>query len=742
MTSSFNALRSSDLFYAPQFETAERTIRSWAMFDGEIWNEVIGLFRKICRAAKKLFKKLICSRQEESPIDHRIRYTFADLQSGKSGLALVLCVYNYMWSKEKGLQPVNIIGSCSQLARIPEQFKSDLYKLAEYLDCYADNIVSQNNIVGNTGWKNADSINIDDIEGKSVLIIADESHMASAKQNQFYKNYREAYEAKKENPDKYPNFHIFGISATPYDTIFSIQKNLKYDEEPQFAFDRMKTGANHTNIEKMRLNGRLPHYGEKNYSTWDNVPNNQIEAIKYELRKAKDYQKDGKCIIIIRCNSKQFEQLKKELVAISNIVYRSFMSDTKDADTYAVDQLIPHMDEIQNDGKIYCLRIDQSYTEGCRIETDAIHSKVITVLESEKTTYPHTIVQHIGRWCGYNKSHHNFPIYTHNNNDCINEHTKIITRLENCQHNEFDNIIRDTITDINTKYSKNNNKAVRRVFEIDKDINITEDLYDDYYEKTNGHKLQRMTPRTHCPEANMHLRRSGSGFEEDIFFSEVKKLYDGIRVTTSSVNAEALGGNHYIFDLKERLHHISILKRSLKQVKEKWATIKNSSNNALEYKDFNSDKTQKSINKILSISDLEKIKGECCFQKTLLVAERFVDGIKYNRVIEGRSKGMEITEKLINFKKGKQRKYNKQAVLQINECIEKNSNKTRIWLIIEVAIILESMHIECTEDMTEFILKNYPQLENDKKLLTVRYHNVDLGKNIKEESIFHDGITK
>lgn len=740
MVISLDEARNAGLFYEEQFETVKRTIKCWNMFDTNIWYGRLGLFRKIWNSTKNIFNKLIGCTREKSQVDHRIRYIFAELQSGKSGLALLLCVYNYMWSKKNGLEAVNIIGSCSALIRIPQQFKNDLEKIAKVLDCHPDNIVSEKNIVANGSWGKTDSVNIDDTEGKSVLIITDEAHMAAAKSNQFYTHHGKSYETKKENPDKYPNFHILGISATPYDVFFSIQKDEKHNKETLFAFDTMKTAPNHTNIEKLRTNGRLPYYGEKKYSTWDNVPNNRIEALRYELRKAEDYQKCGKFIIILRCGSTELKEYKKEF---PHVKFRSYMSDTSPVDTYPVDQLIPDIEKLQNDGKIYCLRIDKSYTEGCRIETDAIHSKVIAVLENERTTHTHTIVQHIGRWCGYNKSHHSFPIYTNNNNDCINEHIKITTRLENCQHNEIYNIIRDTRTNIKTKYSKNNPKAVRRVFEIDKDMNITEDLYNNYYEKTNGHKLNRMTQKTHCPETNLYLRRSSSGYEEDIFFSEFRKFHNGhenIMITTSSVNAEALGGNHYIFNSEERLHNISILKLCLKQVKETWATIKNSSNNALEYKDFNSDETQKYINKMLSISDLEKTKGECCFQKSLLVSERLVDGIKYNLVTKGRRKGMKITEKLINFKKGKQSKYNEKAILQINECIEKNSNKTRIWLIIEVAIILESIHIECAEDMTEFILKNYPQLENDKKLLTVRYHNVDLGKTLEKESILSNEL--
>lgn len=759
MTSSFNALRSSDLFYAPQFETAERTIRSWSMFDGEIWNEVIGLFRKIWRATKKFFKKLICSRQEKSLIDHRIRYVFADLQSGKSGLALLLCVYNYMWSKKKGLQPVNIIGSCSQLARIPEQFRSDLYKVAEYLDCFPENIIPENNIAGNTGWKKTTDIDIDNTEGKSVLLITDEAHMASEKGNEFYKKQGEAYKAKKENPDKYPNFHILGISATPYEVFCAIESELKRGHKGSYSFDVMLPGTGHLNIEGLRANGRLPYYGEKNYSTWDNVPNNQIEAIAYELRKAKVYQKDGKCIVIARCNSKQFKKLKKAMVAISNIVYISFMSDTKDADTYAVDQLIPYMEEIQNDGKIYCLRIDQSYTEGCRIETHA-NSKVIAVFDSEKATLDHTGVQRIGRWCGYNKSHYDFPIYTHNNNNAIDNHIELTKGLQGCSQssNEIEKYLKNVNIEIKTK-NTTGRPNYRRVLEFDKHEKMSTEKYRELFETINGLKLSeedrpkieelrgdKAQPlsdekffRPDCPKHNYSARRNSNGFQEPHVMLNIEE-YNGKRYTQHMLNSEALGGVQYSFDLDRRLVDINEWKENLQKVSENYYN----SDLTTQPNTKNSDETQRYIKDILSTKNLIKTeiphgdsyRNQILFEHTLLLAERFVDGIKYVKETVGRTKGTKITAKLKVFEKDDKHGYNEKCVSDIEKLITENPSKTRIELIIEVAILTEGLYIEAAEHMTKEILEIFPCLLT-KKFVLVKDFTADFGKDINEKSIFH-----
>jgi hypothetical protein len=756
MTSSFNALRSSDLFYAPQFETAERTIRSWSMFDGEIWNEVIGLFRKIWRATKKFFKKLICSRQEKSLIDHRIRYVFADLQSGKSGLALLLCVYNYMWSKKKGLQPVNIIGSCSQLARIPEQFKSDLQNVAKFLDCHPDSILPINNIVANGSWKKTSDIDIHNTEGKSVLLITDEAHMASEKENQFYKKHREFYEAKKENSDRYPNFHILGISATPNEVFCALQSELKRGHKASYSFDVMLPGTGHLNIEGLRTNGRLPYYGEKNYSTWDNVPNNQIEAIAYELRKVKDYQKAGKNIFITRCNSTQFEKIKK---AHPNIVYRSYMSNTKDSDTYPVDQLIPDMEKLQNDGKIYCLRIDQSHTEGCRMGGRA-NSKVIAVFDSEKVTLDHTVVQHIGRWCGYNKSHYDFPIYTHNNNNAISNYMKLTKGLQNCSQssNEIEEFLKNANIEIKTKNTTNKRPNYRKVLTLPRDEEVSTEKYRELFEVTNGLTLSEEDRaeieelrgdkqplsdknffRPDCPKHNLSARINSNGFQEVQLLMNLFR-YNGKTYTKDIVNSESLGGIQYEFDPDKRAIDIRNWKENLQKVSENY----NNSNLTAQPDTKNSDETQRYIKDILSTKNLIKTeiphgksyRNKIIFEDCFLLAERFVDGIKYGKKTVGRTKGSKITRTLVRFKKDDKNDYNKKGEYEITKFIEDNQSKTRIELIIEVAILIRGMNIQAAQDMTKYILQNHPYLLTE-KLVLVKDFTADFGKDINEKSIFH-----
>lgn len=752
----WNKLRDSNLFYAPQFETAERTIRAWDMFDSKIWHEVVNIFERIWRATKKLFKKLIYSRQEESLPDHRIRYCFADLQSGKSGLALLLCVYNYMWSKEKGLQPVNIIGSCSQLARIPEQFKSDRDNVAKFLDCHPDNIIPENNIVGNTGWKKTTDINIDNTEGKSVLLITDEAHMASEKENEFYKKQGEAYEAKKENPDKYPNFHILGISATPYEVVCSLQSELKRGYKTSYSFDTMPPGDGHLNIEALRANGRLPYYGEKNYSAWGNVPNNQIEGLTYHLLDIITYQKDGKFIFIVRCNGRQFEKLKK---AHPDLIYRSFMSNTKDGDTYAVDQLIPHMEKLQNDGKTYCFRIDQSYTEGCRIETHA-NSKVIAVFDSEKGILDHTGVQRIGRWCGYNKSHYDFPIYTHNNNNAIDNHIELTKGLQNCSQssNEIEKYLKNVNIEIKTKNTTNKRPNYRRVLEFDKHEKMSTEKYRELFEAINGLKLSEEDRpkieelrgdkqplsdkkffRPDCPKHNYSARRNSNGFQEPHVMLNIEE-YNGKRYTQHILNSEALGGAQYVFELDRRLVDIKEWKENLQKVSENYYN----SNLTAQPNTKNSDETQRYIKDILSTKNLIKTeiphgdsyRNQILFEHTLLLAERFVDGIKYVKETVGRTKGTKITDILETFEKDDKHGYNEKCVSDIEKLITENPSKTRIELIIEVAILTEGLYIEAAEHMTKEILEIFPCLLT-KKFALVKDFTADFGKDINEKSIFH-----
>ena len=758
MTSSFNALRSSDLFYAPQFETAERTIKSWNMFDGEIWHECVTLFKRIWRVTKKFFKKLICSRQEKSLIDHRIRYVFADLQSGKSGLALLICAYNYMWSKEKGLKAVNIIGSCSQLARIPEQFKNDLQNVAKFLDCHPDSILRINNIVANGSWKKTSDIDIDNTEGKSQVLIRDEPHQASEKGNEFYKKQGEAYKAKKENPDKYPNFHILGISATPYEVVCAIGSDLKRGHKASYSFDVMLPGPGHLNLEGLRTNGRLPYYGEKNYSTWDNVPNNQIEGIGYHLTKITIgvIQKNGKFIFIVRCNGRQFKKLTK---AHPDLVYRSYMSNTQDADTFPVDQLIPDMEKLQNDGKIYCLRIDQSYTEGCRIETHA-NSKVIAVFDSEKATFDHTGVQRIGRWCGYNKSHYDFPIYTHNNNNAIDNHIELTKGLQDCSQssNEIEEFLKNANINIKTKNTTNKRPNYRQVLTLPKDEEVSTEKYRELFEDINGLKLseedrpkieelrgekQSLSDkkffRPDCPKHNLSARINSNGFQEVQLLMNLFR-YNGKTYTKDIVNSEALGGIQYEFDPDKRAIDIRNWKENLQKVSENY----NNSNLTAQPDTKNSDETQRYIKDILSTKNLIKTeiphgksyRNKIIFEDCLLLAERFVDGIKYGKKTVGRSKGSKITKTLVRFEKDDKYGYNKKGESEITKFIEDNQSKTRIELIIEAAILIGGMYIQTAQDMTTYILQNHPYLLTE-KLVLVKDFTADFGKDINEKSIFH-----
>jgi hypothetical protein len=751
MVISLDEARNVGLFYKEQFETAKRTIECWNMFDAEIWYGRVGLFRKIWNSTKNIFKKLICCTREKSQVDHRIRYIFAELQSGKSGLALLLCVYNYMWSKKNGLEAVNIIGSCSALARIPQQFKNDLEKIAKALDCHPDNIVLEKNIVGNSSWGKTDSVNIDDTEGKSVLLIKDETHMASAKNNQFYTHREKSYEAKKENPDKYPNFHILGISATPYDPLCRIQKDLKREQKSIYSLDVMPSGAGHLNPEGLRTNGRLPYYGEKKYSTWDNVPSNQIEAFRYELRKAKDYQKCGKFIFILRCDNDKLKEYKKEFPQIK---FMSYMSDTSPVDTYPVDQLIPDMEKLQNDGQLYCLRFYQSYTEGCRIETEA-NSKLIAVFDSEKTENDPTIIQHIGRWCGYNKLHYDFPIYTHNNGNAIANHIEAMKQLQDCPSNQLEECLKNNVNiKAKTKNIINKRDNFRQVIIYRKGEDV---LYPELFEHINGMKLSednrlkieelRGSKRPlsdkkffepDCPNHNLSARRNGNGFQEPQLLKNLFQC-NGKTYTKDIVNAESLGGMQYEVDFDKREIYISGWRENVQTVKKEYNNV----DLTAQPNTKDSNETQRYIKNIFSTKNLIETKishgkgyrNKIIIEDSFLLAERFVDGIKYGKMTVGRTKGPKITQKLVRFEKDDKHGYNKRCESKIIKFIEDNQSKTRIELIIEVAILIEEMYIETAEDMTKYLLENHPYLLTE-KLVLVKDFTADFGKDLNEKSIF------